>query len=81
MDKSKPEVKPSDTKRHHHGREFKIATVRQLEEGKINGIQLALIWKKELGDAWARRLISRKRQDAQRRNLRCQTAFLSEPLK
>ncbi|ASC67218.1 Transposase [Achromobacter denitrificans] len=58
MDKSKPEVEPSDTKRQHHSREFKIEAVRQLEEGKINGTQLALMlgvkrsiiyrWKKEL---------------------------------
>lgn len=58
MDKSKPEGKPDDTKRQHHSREFKIEAVRQLEEGKVSGTQLALMlgvkrsiiyrWKKEL---------------------------------
>ena len=58
MDKSKPEVRPNDTKRQHHSREFKIEAVRQLEEGKISGTQLAMMlgvkhsiiyrWKKEL---------------------------------
>ena len=41
--KSKPEAKPSDAKRQHHSREFKIEAVRQLEEGKISGTQLALM--------------------------------------
>jgi transposase-like protein len=41
--KSKPEAKPSDAKRQHHSREFKIEAVRQLEEGKISGAQLALM--------------------------------------
>ncbi len=58
MDKSKPEVRPNDTKRQHHSREFKIEAVRQMEEGKISGTQLAMMlgvkhsiiyrWKKEL---------------------------------
>jgi len=58
MDKSKPEAQPSDAKRQYHSREFKIEAVRQLEEGKISGTQLALMlgvkrsiiyrWKKEL---------------------------------
>jgi transposase-like protein len=41
--KPKPEAKPSDAKRQHHSREFKIEAVRQLEEGKISGTQLALM--------------------------------------
>jgi len=41
--KSKPEAKPSDAKRQHHSREFKIEAVRQLEEGKISSRQLALM--------------------------------------
>ncbi len=43
MDKPKPKAKPSDAKRQCHSREFKIEAVRQLEEGKISGTQLALM--------------------------------------
>lgn len=58
MDKSTPDGKPGDAERQRYSREFKIEAVRQLEEGKVSGVQLALMlgvkrsiiyrWKKEL---------------------------------
>lgn len=58
MDKSTPDGKPDDAERQRYSREFKIEAVRQLEEGKVSGVQLALMlgvkrsilyrWKKEL---------------------------------
>jgi len=50
MDKSTPDGKPDDAERQRYSREFKIEAVRQLEEGKVSGVQLALMLgvKKEL---------------------------------